>query len=65
MLTALMVKTRKNSCKISTTAWTSRVSAKKGDLKHKKTKLNEKMEKLTNYKPILITNGVNRIDGPS
>ena len=36
MLTALTVKTQKNSCKISTTAWTSRVSAKKGDLKPNK-----------------------------
>ena len=36
MLTALTVKTQKNSCKIFTTAWTSRVSAKKGDLKPNK-----------------------------
>jgi hypothetical protein len=34
-------------------------------LKTQQTKLNEKIDKLTNYRPILITNGVNRIDGPS
>jgi len=37
MLKALTVKTRKNSCKIFSTSWTSRVSVKKGDLKLNKT----------------------------
>ncbi len=34
-------------------------------LKNHQQKLNQKIEKISNYKPILITNGVNRIDGPS
>ena len=34
-------------------------------LKTQQNKLNEKIEKLTNYRRILITNGVNKIDGPS